>query len=149
MQLHNLKRIHSNKRSVSVGRGGRRGKTSGRGGKGQTARAGHKVRPEIRDTIKKLPKLRGRGKNINRSFEKRPVIFNINLLTKNFSDGEIVSPKTLSDKHLLQTASGRLPQVKILGDGQLAKKLIVENCLLSQSAKSAIEKAGGSFKYAQ
>jgi len=56
MQIHNLKRIHPNKRSVSIGRGGRRGKTSGRGGKGQTARAGHKVRPEIRDMIKKLPK---------------------------------------------------------------------------------------------
>ncbi|MEK7081908.1 MAG: uL15 family ribosomal protein, partial [Patescibacteria group bacterium] len=90
MQFHNLKRIHPNKRSVAVGRGGRRGKTSGRGGKGQTARAGHKVRPEIRDLIKKLPKLRGRGKNINRSFEKRPVILNIDILEKKFAEGETV-----------------------------------------------------------
>ncbi|MEK7088369.1 MAG: 50S ribosomal protein L15 [Patescibacteria group bacterium] len=146
MQFHNLKRIHPNKRSVAVGRGGRRGKTSGRGGKGQTARAGHKVRPEIRDLIKKLPKLRGRGKNINRSFEKRPVILNIDILEKKFAEGETVNPASLIAKNLLQAVSGRLPKVKILGNGQLSKKLIIENCLLSQSAKTAIEKAGGSVK---
>jgi len=42
-----------------VGRGGKHAKTSGRGGKGQTARAGNKRRPELRDIIKKLPKNRG------------------------------------------------------------------------------------------
>ncbi len=131
---------------MAVGRGGRRGKTSGRGGKGQTARAGHKVRPEIRDLIKKLPKLRGRGKNINRSFEKRPVILNIDILEKKFAEGETVNPASLIAKNLLQAVSGRLPKVKILGNGQLSKKLIIENCLLSQSAKTAIEKAGGSVK---
>src|SRR3989344_7335673 len=146
MQLHNLKRKNPNRRSISVGRGGRRGKTSGRGGKGQTARAGHKIRPEIRDLIKKLPKLRGRGKNINRSFEKRPAVFNINVLEKNFIEGETVSPKTLVAKNLLQTISGQLPKVKILGTGQLSKKLIIENCLISQNARTIIEKAGGSKK---
>src|SRR3989344_2347927 len=105
MQLHNLKRKNPNRRSISVGRGGRRGKTSGRGGKGQPARAGHKVRPEIRDLIKKLPKLRGRGKNINRSFEKRPAVFNINVLEKNFIEGETVSPKTLVAKNFGLTVS--------------------------------------------
>ena len=59
MQIHNLKRIHKNKKDRIVGRGGRRGKTAGRGGKGQTARAGNKRRPELRDIIKKLPKNRG------------------------------------------------------------------------------------------
>ncbi len=59
MQIHNLKRIHRNKKGRIVGRGGKHGKTSGRGGKGQTARAGSKCRPEIRDIIKKLPKNRG------------------------------------------------------------------------------------------
>ena len=136
MQFHNLKRTHPNKRSVAIGRGG----------KGQTARAGHKVRPEIRDLIKKLPKLRGRGKNINRSFEKRPAVFNINVLEKNFIEGETVSPKTLVAKNLLQTISGQLPKVKILGNGQLSKKLIIENCLISQNARTIIEKAGGSIK---
>jgi len=146
MQIHNLKRIHPNKRSVSIGRGGRRGKTSGRGGKGQTARAGHKVRPEIRDMIKKLPKLRGRGKNINRSFEKRPVVINLDILEKNFADGEIVNPTVLITKNLLRLVSGKKPAVKILGNGKISKKLVVEQCLFSQSAKIAIEKAGGSIK---
>jgi large subunit ribosomal protein L15 len=52
-------RTKKRRKSIVVGRGGKRGKTSGRGGKGQTARAGHKIRPEIRDLIKKLPKRRG------------------------------------------------------------------------------------------
>ncbi|MBP6060760.1 MAG: hypothetical protein KA515_02015 [Candidatus Pacebacteria bacterium] len=59
MQTHNLKRLHKNKRDRLVGRGGKHAKTSGRGGKGQTARAGNKRRPELRDIIKKLPKNRG------------------------------------------------------------------------------------------
>ena len=59
MQIHNLKRVHQNKKDRIVGRGGKHAKTSGRGGKGQTARAGNKRRPELRDIIKKLPKNRG------------------------------------------------------------------------------------------
>jgi large subunit ribosomal protein L15 len=59
MQINNLKRIHKNKKDRIVGRGGKHAKTSGRGGKGQTARAGNKRRPELRDIIKKLPKNRG------------------------------------------------------------------------------------------
>ena len=67
MQIHNLKRTHKNKKDRIVGRGGKHAKTSGRGGKGQTARAGNKRRPELRDIIKKLPKNRGyQFKSINK-----------------------------------------------------------------------------------
>jgi len=59
MQIHNLKRQHKNKKDRLVGRGGKHAKTGGRGGKGQTARAGNKRRPALRDIIKKLPKNRG------------------------------------------------------------------------------------------
>ena len=59
MQIHNVKRIHKNKKDRIVGRGGKHAKTSGRGGKGQTARSGNKRRPELRDIIKRLPKNRG------------------------------------------------------------------------------------------
>ncbi len=69
MQFHSLKRKTPNKKSRQVGRGGTRGKTSGRGTKGQNARAGHKNRPELRDFIKRVPKLRGRGKNSNKSLQ--------------------------------------------------------------------------------
>lgn len=68
MQFHTLSRKTPNKKSHQVGRGGKRGKTAGRGTKGQNARAGRKKRPELRDFIKRVPKLRGRGKNSNKSF---------------------------------------------------------------------------------
>ncbi|MEK7194527.1 MAG: uL15 family ribosomal protein [Patescibacteria group bacterium] len=69
MQSHNLKSKTKRTRSKQVGRGGTRGKTSGRGTKGQNARAGRKKRPEIRDFIKRFPKLRGRGKSSLKSFQ--------------------------------------------------------------------------------
>lgn len=59
MQTHELKRQNKNKKDRIVGRGGKHAKTSGRGGKGQTARAGNKRRPALRDIIKKIPKKRG------------------------------------------------------------------------------------------
>jgi len=68
MQFHNLQSKTKRKKSRQVGRGGTRGKTSGRGTKGQNARAGHKKRPEMRDIIKRVPKLRGRGKSSLKSF---------------------------------------------------------------------------------
>jgi len=68
MQIHEVKRKHKNKKDRLVGRGGKHAKTSGRGGKGQTARAGNKRRPELRDIIKKLPKNRGyRFKSIKKN----------------------------------------------------------------------------------
>ena len=63
MQLHTLKSKTRRTKSKQVGRGGKRGKTAGRGTKGQNARAGRKKRPELRDFIKRFPKLRGRGKH--------------------------------------------------------------------------------------
>ena len=71
MQAHNLQRKTKRQKSRLVGRGGKRGKTSGKGTKGQNARAGRKKRPEIRDFIKRFPKLRGRGKSSLKSFQKK------------------------------------------------------------------------------
>jgi ribosomal protein L15 len=59
MQIHEIQRKTANRDRRYVGRGGKRGKTSGRGTKGQNSRAGRKIRPVIRDLIKKLPKNRG------------------------------------------------------------------------------------------
>jgi len=100
-----------------VARGGKRGKTAGRGGKGQSARAGNKRRPEWRDIIKKLPKLRGRGKNSNKGFREGYVAINLSVLENNFEAKANVSPKILAEKGIISTSSGRLPMVKILGDG--------------------------------
>ena len=69
MQAHNLKAKTKRQTAKQVGRGGKRGKTSGKGTKGQNARAGRKKRPEIRDFIKRFPKLRGRGKSSFKSIQ--------------------------------------------------------------------------------
>ena len=130
MQRHNLKRQHRNKKSKTIGRGGTRGKTSGRGTKGQNARAGHKKRPEIRDFIKRIPKLRGRGKNINTSIETK----------------ESVAPGTLLSKCLVTLEKGRMPKIKILGNGALDKKLFFKEIKVSEEVRKAVEKAQGSVK---
>ncbi len=69
MQFHTLKSKTKRTKSRQVGRGGKRGKTSGKGTKGQNARAGRKKRPELRDFIKRFPKLRGRGKSSLKSYK--------------------------------------------------------------------------------
>ncbi len=141
MQLNTLKRKIPNKKAKQVGRGGTRGKTSGRGGKGQTARAGNKRRPQIRDIIKKLPKLRGYR------FHSGAVKFTpVNVGALNiFENGSVVNPTTLFEKNLIRRVGGKYPEVKILGTGELSKKLSIIGCKVSASAKTKIEKAGGSI----
>lgn len=129
-----------------VGRGGKRGKTSGRGGKGQTARAGNKRRPELRDFIKRVPKLRGRGVNPHKSIENKPTVVNLVSIEANFSSGETVTPKSLVEKGLVETVMGAIPNVKILNNGDISKKVNIEGCSVSSGAKIKIEKAGGSIK---
>lgn len=144
MQANQLKRNHPNTKRMIVARGGKRGKTAGRGGKGQSARAGNKRRPEWRDIIKQLPKLRGRGVNQHKSFQIKPVIVNVGLLEEIFNVGDSVTPTILVEKFVIKTRSGKIPAVKILGDGEITKKIAITGCLVSDSAKAKIEKAGGS-----
>ena len=146
MQSNILKPAHARTTSMRVGRGGKRGKTSGRGVKGQNSRAGAKKRPEMRDLIKKLPKLRGHGKNRARTVRIRASYAPVNLATldKAFDAGASVTAKTLFAKKIIRARAGKLPLVKILGTGELTKKLEVSGLAYSASAKAAIEKAGGS-----
>jgi large subunit ribosomal protein L15 len=146
MQLHNLIPKTKNKKSILVGRGGKRGKTSGRGGKGQTARAGNKKRPELRDFIKRIPKLRGRGVNQNKSINLKPIIVNLDMIEAVFETGSIISPTTLIERKTISTLDGKIPSVKILGAGEITKKFTIENCLISKQAKEKVEKVGGTVK---
>jgi large subunit ribosomal protein L15 len=114
MQFHNLKRNKANRKAKQVGRGGTRGKTSGRGTKGQNARSGRKKRPEMRDIIKRLPKLRGRGKNVFKSRFEKPIAINISRVKMHFKEGEEINAKTLLEKGIIKTRNGRLQKVKIL-----------------------------------
>lgn len=147
MQSNKLKPRTARTKSPRVGRGGKRGKTSGRGTKGQNARAGHRKRPEMRDLIKKMPKLRGHGKNRARTVRVRARVTPVNLalLEATFKAGDTVTPAVLAKAGVLRTRAGRTPQVKILGTGELTKNLSISGCAYSVSAKAAIEKAGGSI----
>lgn len=147
MQLNTLSPRTKNKKNPPVGRGGRRGKTSGRGTKGQNARAGRKKRPEARDIIKKLPKRRGYGKNRARSVRTNRIAaaaVNLAALEAAYTAGETVSSATLLAKGLVRRAKGRAPVAKILGTGSLTKALVVEKCAVSAAARAALLAAGGS-----
>ena len=147
MQLHELKPTQARKTEKRIGRGGKRGKTSGKGMKGQKARAGNSTRPEMRELIKKLPKLRGHGVNRAQTVNNekvRPVAVNVSVLETAFAAGAEVTPSTLVAAGVVATRRKKAPSVKILGNGELSKKLAVSGCDVSKSAKEKIEKAGGS-----
>ncbi len=146
MQLHSLTRKTKRKTSRQVGRGGTRGKTAGRGTKGQNARAGRKKRPELRDFIKRIPKLRGRGISGLKSFQVKAIGINLSMLDGVFNAGETVSPKTLLEKNVTKRAKGNVQKVKILGSGEISKKLVFEGVELSSTAKTKIEAAGGTIR---
>jgi large subunit ribosomal protein L15 len=142
MQLHTLKRKTQRQTKQQVGRGSKRGKTSGRGQKGQTSRAGRKLRPEIREIIKKIPKLRGRGKNINKSFEIKPVALNVSVFAE-IENGTVLTPQKLVDLKLVKLLKGKVPKVKILANGEITNSLTFKKFTISKAAIEKIEKAGG------
>ncbi len=144
--LHTLSRNNPNKTSKRVGRGqsSGRGKTAGRGTKGQKARGNTKIRPMLRDIIKKLPKRRGYGKNRARGTYVKPEFAVINVATlATLSKGAVVTPETLVTAGL---ATPRLAKngVKILGTGTIAHAVTVSKCEVSVVAKEKIIAAGGS-----
>ena len=143
MQTHQLKPKHKSNNKKRVGRGGKKGTYSGKGGKGQTARSGRKMVPMIRELIKRYPKLKG-----YRSFvlQDDVAVVNLDVLDKNTASLEVINPEVLQKKGIIHMVNGKLPKVKILGNGNLTKKLIIENCKVSNKAKEAIEKAGGTVK---
>ncbi|ADU92642.1 50S ribosomal protein L15 [Geobacillus sp. G4] len=141
MKLHELQPAPgSRKKAVRVGRGigSGNGKTSGRGQKGQNARSGGGVRLGFEGgqtpLFRRLPK---RGfTNINR---KEYAVVNLEKLNR-FEDGTEVTPELLLETGVISKLKSG---VKILGKGQIEKKLTVKAHKFSASAKEAIEAAGG------
>jgi large subunit ribosomal protein L15 len=142
MKLHELKTSHARKQRI--GRGGKRGTTAGRGTKGQHSRSGHRIRPAERDLLIRLPKLRG--------FRNKPKsdtvkVFNLGQLAtilKSFTKGN--APIDLNKDFLV--AAGLLGKkfggiIKILGTGDITTAVVVNGIEVSASAKTKIEKAGG------
>jgi large subunit ribosomal protein L15 len=142
MRLHDLKprpgAKHRRKR-LGQGESSGHGKTSGRGGKGQTARSGSSIRIGFEGgqmpLIRRIPK---RWFNNNR-FKTVYVPVNLESLNR-FDDGARVDVATLKNAGL---ANGRADGIKILGDGELTRKLTVVAHAFSVSAKSKIEAKGG------
>ena len=142
MRLHDLKprpgARHRRKR-IGQGESSGHGKTSGRGGKGQTARSGSSVRIGFEGgqmpLIRRMPK---RGfNNARHTIEYIPV--NLDALNQ-FDDGARVDEAALRSSGL---ANGRVARIKILGTGDLTKKLTVSAHAFSASARSKIEAKGG------
>ncbi len=149
--LNTISRPRSLKRAYRrVGRGqsSTRGKQSGRGGKGQTARAGHKVRPALRDIIKKIPKRRGYGKNRGRTvwaLKPRPITVTLEQIEATFEAGAEITPKAIVESGILAYKKKHTPMVKIVGSEGLTKKITLKGVSISAGARMAVEKAGGTI----
>ncbi|MDB6017785.1 MAG: rplO [Pedosphaera sp.] len=148
MRLHDLKprpgAKHRRKR-LGQGESSGHGKTSGRGGKGQTARSGSSVRIGFEGgqmpLIRRIPK---RGfNNASHTVEYIPV--NLNALNQ-FENGARVDEAALRS---LGLANGRLPRIKILGTGEITKKLTVSAHAFSAAARTKIEAKGGACEVIQ
>ena len=144
MQLHTLKPVAGSRKErnrVGRGQGSGNGKTAGRGQKGQKQRSGGGVRLGFeggqQPLFRRLPK---RGfTNINR---KEYAIVNVETLNR-FEDGTTVTPALLIESGIIKN---ELSGVKILGEGQLERKLTVHAAKFSKSADQAIIAAGGSIE---
>ncbi len=145
MQLQSLPTItQTAKKRLGLGHGSGRGKTSGRGTKGQKARRKIPLHFEggALPLIKRLPFRRGKAKNF--SFRNKPEIINVkdlNHLQKN----AVIDIKTLVEYNLLLAKDAKAYGVKILGDGEITVPLQI-HVPISKSAAKKVEKAGGTIE---
>lgn len=138
MQLHELTKTRTPKKRI--GRGGKRGTFSGRGSKGQKSRAGGKVRPVMRDIVKRFPKKR--GYRFARTVVK-PTEVTLTKLEKAYSDGDVVNILTLREKKLIGPTD---LTAKIIRTGEIKKKLKISHVQITKGAQKEIEKAGGDVR---
>lgn len=142
MKLHELSPAEGSKKSVKrIGRGAGsgQGKTAGKGHKGQKARAGRGMRPGFEGGQMPLQR-RVPKRGFNNIFAKEIATVNVSALDKAFEDGATVTVDALIEKGLIKKA---LDGVKILGNGEITKKLTVQVNSFSSVAKQKIEAAGG------
>ena len=143
MELHDLHPAPGAKRQrkrVGRGPGSGTGKTAGRGHKGQKSRSGYSRRYGFEGgqmpLVRRIPK-----RGFTNIFRVEFQVVNFRDLERVFSEGDTVSPEVLVEKGLVR--GGKRP-IKVLADGNLSKKLIVQAHKFSGSARAGIEKAGGS-----
>jgi large subunit ribosomal protein L15 len=143
MKLHELKNvdgaIHRKKR-VGCGEGGGHGKTSGRGGKGQTARSGSSIRPGFEGGQMPLyRKLPHRGFN-QASFRVEIPVINVGDFSRLAADVTEINAAVLAAAGLIR---GRVTTVKVLGEGDVTRAFKITAAKFTESAKAKIEAAGG------
>ncbi len=142
MKLHELTPAAGSKKDVKrIGRGAGsgQGKTAGKGHKGQKARAGRGMRPGFEGgqmpLQRRIPK-----RGFNNIFAKEIAIVNVAALDQRFNDGDVVDVAALVKSGLVKN---ELDGVKVLGNGEITKKLTVQVNAFSNSAKEKIEAVGG------
>jgi len=143
MELHDLHPAPGatrQRKRVGRGPGSGNGKTAGRGHKGQKSRSGYSRRYGFEGgqmpLVRRIPK-----RGFTNIFRVEFQVVNFRDLERVFSEGDTVSPESLIEKGL---ARGGNRLIKVLADGDLSKKLIVQAHKFSGSARAGIEKAGGS-----
>ena len=156
MDLSTLKPTTKRNKTKRIGRGGKRGTTSGAGSKGQKSRSGKGIKPGFRGGDNRIwqlfPKQRGAtAKPGNKSPHRKhryakfpsgkPTAVNLRDLSS-FQSGDTVSPESLAQKGLIRQGSS----AKILGTGTLSKKLTFTDVRVSATARKAIEQAGGTIQ---
>ena len=141
MKLHELSPAEGSAKAAwrkGRGAGSGNGKTAGKGHKGQNARSGGGVRPGFEGgqipLYRRLPK-----RGFNNIFAKHYAIVNVNALDV-FENGAVVNAETLIEKGIIKKA---LDGVKVLGRGEVTKKVTVQAAIFSASAKEKIESVGG------
>lgn len=138
MQIHELQVTKKASRK-RVGRGGKKGTYSGRGMKGQKSRSGASQAPTFEGgkttLIQKTKKLKG-----FKSRNPEKLAINLESLELKFQAGDKVNAKSLKAKKLTKKEN---QPVKILSEGEVSKKLVIENLNISKKAQAKIEKAGG------
>lgn len=143
MRLHDLKPApgakHRRKR-LGCGESSGHGKTSGKGHKGQKARTGASIRPGFEGGQMPLSRRLPKKGFSNAKFRTNYAIVNLSSLEAKFEDGAVVDEQSLRDAGLVQ---GTCDGVKVLGMGDLTKKLTVQVHKVSGSARAKIESAGG------
>ena len=142
MKLHELSPAEGSTKDVfrkGRGIGSGNGKTAGKGHKGQKARSGGSIRPGFEGGQMPLQR-RVPKRGFNNIFRKKIVALNVNQLDAKFDNGAVVDAEALKNAGLVKNS---FDGIKILGNGELTKSLTVKVDAFSESAKKAIEEAGG------
>jgi len=144
MQVHELKPSYKQKKKKRVGRGGKRGTYSGRGIKGQKARAGRKIKSQLREMVLKFPKKR--GLKFKKVQQREIIEVKLKDIVKKLPQGGEVTPKKLMEMGLIKIPKSKKFYVKILSGEPISVPLRIRNCLVTQKVKDFVLKAGGTIK---